>query len=576
MRLACIERTTQLLQDEEPRGMSGNDLLSAVRSHWIGILLISVVSIGGSLGWYALQPKVYAAESSGIVVATGAENLGLSLAGDNLAKSKAKSYQSVGESTKVAESVVEKLGLKASAQDIARTITVSVPLDSVEIRISARSSDPQTAQNVADAWVERLAAQVYELDKGNASPGSEPVTKIVPLAKASLPSAPVSPLLSATLGIGLAAGLLIGLAYALARNHLDRRIRAASEIERLFGLAVVGTLPTDKRLNEKSRVLEEATGMQRVPGGHAMAEALRELRTNLTFIDVDNPPRILLITSSLPSEGKSTVTSNLAATIAAAGMDVIVVDADLRRPTVHKVFGVVPDAGVTDVLTGRASIDDVLQVWGPNGRLSILTAGRIPPNPSELLGSRAMGQLLKALSQRAIVLIDAPPLLPVTDAAVLSRFADGTLVVARAHKTTRDTLFRALSNLTRVQGRVLGIVLNCVATKGQAGHNYGYYGAYGSAAESSDPAPPGRNRQPDQAKAAPSRAVARVEALSTNPRPVRAVDVNRESDAWLEETVQRPSPDSGQDDPATQALLGSASSWRPPNTGKGRRSAPSD
>lgn len=558
-----------MLQDEEPRGMSGNDLLSAVRSHWIGILLITVLSIGGSLGWYALQPKVYAAESSGIVVAAGAENLGMSLAGDSLAKSKAKGYQSVAESIKVAEDVVRRLGLKGSPQDVARTITVSVPLDSVEIRISARSSDPQTAQQVADAWVDALAAQVYELDKGNASPGSEPVTKIVPLAKASLPSAPVSPLLTATLGIGFAAGLLLGLAYALARNHFDRRIRAAAEIERLFGLAVVGTLPTDKRLSEKSSVLEEANGNHRVPGGHAMAEALRELRTNLTFIDVDNPPRILLITSSLPSEGKSTVTSNLAATIAAAGKEVIVVDADLRRPTVHKVFGMVPDVGVTDVLTGRATIDEVLQVWGPNPRLNLLTAGRIPPNPSELLGSRAMGQLLKDLSQRAIVLIDAPPLLPVTDAAVLSRIADGTLVVARAHKTTRDTLFRALSNLTRVRGRVLGIILNCVATKGQGAHNYGYYAAYGSSTEHAGPTTPASSHNPQVRPAAA--ALTGPDVVAATPSPLRATDVNQ-PEAWLKESLSAVSGDAPHI--SAPAAIDTAATWRPPNSGRGRRSAP--
>ncbi|MFJ4209300.1 polysaccharide biosynthesis tyrosine autokinase [Paenarthrobacter sp. NPDC089675] len=552
--------------------MSGNDLLSAIRSHWIGILLITVVSIGGSLCWYAVQPKVYAAESSGIVVAAGAENLGMSLAGDSLAKSKAKGYQSVAESIKVAEDVVGRLGLKESPQDLARTITVSVPLDSVEIRISAKSSDAQTAQKVADTWVDALAAQVYALDKGNAAPGSEPVTKIVPLAKASLPSAPVSPLMTATLGIGLAAGLLIGLAYALARNHFDRRLRSVAEIERLFGLAVVGTLPTDKRLNEKSSVLEEANGNNRVPGGHAMAEALRELRTNLTFIDVDNPPRILLITSSLPSEGKSTVTSNLAATIAAAGREVIVVDADLRRPTVHKVFGVVPDAGVTDVLTGRATIDEVLQVWGPNPRLNVMTAGRIPPNPSELLGSRAMGQLLKDLSQRAMVLIDAPPLLPVTDAAVLSRIADGTLVVARAHKTTRDTLYRALSNLTRVHGRVLGVILNCVATKGQGAHNYGYYAAYGSSTEAAGSVASSSSRNPDVRSSTTPLTRPGIAPAVPTPVPARAADTNHASVPWPEESLSAVSTEPAHS--STPTALDAARRWHPPNSGRGRRSAP--
>lgn len=472
----------QLLQDDarELRGLSFADFVSVVRSYWLGILLITALATSGAFGWYMLQPKVYAAESSGIVVTGGAENLSLSLAGDNLAKSKAKGYKSVGESILVAERVVKALGLSETPQAIAGTVTVDVPLDSAEIRVIANSSDPQTAQKVADAWVTALAAQVYELDKGNVSAGMEPASKIVPLAKASLPSSPVSPKLGLTLGMGAAGGLLLGLTYALVRNHLDRRIRAAGEIERLFRLAVVGTLPLDKRLSDSTRILDDAQTPGPNRGGHAMGEALRELRTNLNFIDVDNPPRILLITSSLPSEGKSTVIGNLAATIAAAGEDVIVVDADLRRPTVHQVFGVLPDVGVTDVLTGRAAIDDVLQDWGPTAHLKILSSGRIPPNPSELLGSRAMENLLRELSQRAIVLVDTPPLLPVTDAAVLSRVADGTLVVARARKTTTDNLQRALRNLSRVRGRVLGVILNCVATKGQVDYSYGYYGTYES------------------------------------------------------------------------------------------------
>lgn len=575
-----------MLQDDarEPRGMSGADFLSVGRSYWVGILLLTLISTGGALGWYILQPKVYAAESSGIVVTAGTENLSMSLAGDNLAKSKAKGYKSVGESILVAESVVKALGLGESAQAVAGTVSVDVPLDSAEIRVTAQSSDPQKAQKVADAWVIALAAQVYALDKGNAALGMEPASKIVPLAKASVPSSPVSPKLNITLGVGAAGGLLLGFTYALVRNHLDRRIRAAGEIERLFRLAVVGTLPLDKRLNLTSRVLDDGSEATPNRGGHAMGEALRELRTNLNFIDVDNPPRILLITSSLPSEGKSTVVGNLAATIAAAGEDVIVVDADLRRPTVHQVFGVLPDVGVTDVLTGRATIDDVLQEWGPSSHLKILSSGRIPPNPSELLGSRAMEHLLRDLSQRAIVLVDTPPLLPVTDAAVLSSVADGTLVVARARKTTTDNLQRALKNLGRVRGRVLGVILNCVATKGQVDYSYGYYGAYGSKKDQRkskkgqrDYVPPMTNpiriinSRPPSSGAAPSspaesRANTAVPDESRSPLP--------ESSQVTEHTAHTASSAALQPRPASRYSGDGPNSRQPTREGlRGRRSA---
>jgi capsular exopolysaccharide synthesis family protein len=165
--------------------------------------------------------------------------------------------------------------------------------------------------------------------------------------------------------------------------------------------------------------------------------------------------------------------------MAAAGEKVVVVDGDLRRPTLVDVFNLVPGAGVTDVLAGTAELEDVLQPWSALPNLSVLGSGRIPPNPSELLGSRAMKNMLGALAENATVLIDAPPLLPVTDAAVLSRVADGAIVVIRTGKTTHDQLAQSLGNLDKVKGRVLGAVLNYVPTRGAG--SYSYYGTYTAA-----------------------------------------------------------------------------------------------
>ncbi|WP_369045222.1 polysaccharide biosynthesis tyrosine autokinase [Sinomonas sp. P10A9] len=468
--------------EQEPEGrqdgksLTLTDGLRLVRRYWIGIIALVALSTAVAFGWYSIQPKMYAADSSGIVVAGGADNLGLSLAGDNLAKAKVKSYKSVAESLLVANRVVKDLGLTSAGAAISG-VSVTIPADTAELHVSATSTDPAMAQKIADEWVVALAAQVRELEQASSSsPTAEPAVRVVPLAKASLPGAPVSPNLKLTLGIGAAAGLLLGLGYALLRGFLDRRIRTASEAERTAGHPVIGTLPNDARLAEGSHILDApSTGAR---GSHAMGEALRELRTNLQFIDVDNPPRILLVTSSVPSEGKSTVIGNLAATMASAGENVVVVDGDLRRPTVHEVFGVVPGVGLTDVLAGRATVDDVLQSYPGHPNLRVLGAGRIPPNPSELLGSRMMSNLLTHLAEDAVVLVDAPPLLPVTDAAVLSRSADGTIIVARVGRTTTDSLERAVGNLERVRGKVLGIILNGVSTKGPESYTYGYYGTY--------------------------------------------------------------------------------------------------
>lgn len=466
---------------QTPAGLTLVDYLRIARAHWKGILAFTLVFTLGAFGWALLQPKIYASTSSGIVIAGGSDNLSLSLMSENLSKAKAANYQSVAMSRLVAERVAESLNLSIPPTALMGFVKAVVTPGTAEIVVTASSEDPAMAQKLADAWVVALAEQAKEMESisavEGAPEGATPVVRVVPLGQALLPTSPVSPNVRMILGIGALGGLLLGIAYALLRNHLDRRLRDSAAIERTFGVPVIGTLPVDHRLDGKSAVVDAAG--TRGKGSHAITEALRELRTNLQFIDVDNPPRIIVVTSSVPSEGKSTVTANLAVTMAAAGENVVVVDGDLRRPTVVDVFKLVPGVGVTDVLSGGAELSDVMQQWGLMPNLHVLGSGRIPPNPSELLGSRAMESLLKALSQDAIVLIDAPPLLPVTDAAVLTRIADGAIVVIRAGKTREEELSKALGNLERAKGHVLGTILNCVPTTGVG--SYSYYSSYASA-----------------------------------------------------------------------------------------------
>ncbi|MHC6593433.1 tyrosine-protein kinase domain-containing protein [Arthrobacter sp. C152] len=480
--------STTTASTEAPSGLDLADYLNILPVYWKAIAAFTLLATLAAAGWTVLQPKIYSSDSSGIVVTPGSDNVSLALAGDSLAKAKVKNYESVAKSRLVADRVIASLDLKTGADALLGSISVKVPLDTAEIRVTATSTDPATAQRVADAWVNGLAAQVEAIETtpstdaaGQAATASTPsAVRVQPLGKAVLPTSPTSPNIKLNLALGALVGLALGVAYALVRRHLDRRLRKAAEIERLFGIPVIGTLPVDHRLDGKSTVLDAGTAAQVHDAGGAMAEALRELRTNLSFLDVDEPPRIIVVTSSMQAEGKSTVTANLAVTMAAAGENVVVVDGDLRRPTLVDVFNLVPGVGVTDVLTGSARLADVLQPWGALPNLSVLGSGRIPPNPSELLGSRAMKNMLDALAKDAVVLIDAPPLLPVTDAAVLSRAADGAIVVIRTGKTTQEQLDQSLGNLDKVRGRVLGAVLNYVPTKGTDA--YSYYGTYTSAA----------------------------------------------------------------------------------------------
>lgn len=487
--------STTTAPPEASPGLDLADYLNVLRVYWKAIVAFTLLATVAAAGWTILQPKIYSSDSSGIVVTPGSDNVSLALAGDSLAKAKVKNYESVAKSRLVADRVIQALDLKTTADALLGSITVKVPLDTAEIRVTAQSTDPVTAQRVADAWVNGLAAQVEAIETApsagasGSSPSAETAVRVLPLGKAVLPTSPTSPNTKLNLALGALVGLALGVAYALIRRHLDRRIQKAADIERLFGVPVIGTLPVDHRLDGKSTIVDAGTAAQLHDAGGAMAEALRELRTNLSFLDVDQPPRIIVVTSSLQAEGKSTVTANLAVTMAAAGENVVVVDGDLRRPTLVDVFNLVPGVGVTDVLTGTAQLADVLQPWGALPNLSVLGSGRIPPNPSELLGSRAMKNMLNTLAKDAVVLIDAPPLLPVTDAAVLSRVADGAIVVIRTGRTTQEQLHQSLGNLEKVKGRVLGAVLNYVPIKGRDA--YSYYGTYSSA-----PMPPSAGTEP--------------------------------------------------------------------------------
>jgi capsular exopolysaccharide synthesis family protein len=217
------------------------------------------------------------------------------------------------------------------------------------------------------------------------------------------------------------------------------------------------------------------------------------LRTNLQFIDIANRPKSLVISSSIPTEGKSTIAINLAVSLADTGARVILVDADLRRPSIAEYLGIEGGVGLTTVLIGRAEVEDVVQPLGTTS-LDLLPAGQIPPNPSELLGSMAMADLLERLSASYdMVLLDSPPLLPVTDAVVLSNLAGGALVVVGADRIHRPQLQQSLESLETAGAHLFGIVMNKIARREAAAYAYGSgYPSYAPKPQRPTPAQPKR------------------------------------------------------------------------------------
>jgi capsular exopolysaccharide synthesis family protein len=454
--------------------MELRDYLRILRAHWVGVVVITLVGVAVAALYTVSQPKVYAANANGFVSSGQTSDPALASVNDTLAKSRVKSYVDIATSRATAQRVIDDLGLDASPAGLIGDISVDQPLDTVLLKITARSTSPEEAQQLADAWVRALAGQVDEIENPQGRAGQ--VVTVVPVESAALPSAPVSPRINLNLLIGLVAGLLLGFAYAMVRTQLDRRLRSAEDVEKEFGVAVAGSVPATQVVNDsaggRAPLTVAAAAGER---GTESAEAYRKLRTNLAYMDVDNPPRIIVVTSPHQSDGKSTIAANLAAAVALSGESVTLVDGDLRRPMVADSFGLVEGAGLTDVLVGNVDLDDVLQEHHEYDGLKVLAAGSIPPNPSELLGSKAMRSTLERLAETSIVIIDAPPLLPVTDAAVLTTHADGALVVISYGRTLDTELRAALGHLRAVQGKTLGVIFNRVPRRNSEA---GYYGGY--------------------------------------------------------------------------------------------------
>jgi capsular exopolysaccharide synthesis family protein len=348
-------------------------------------------------------------------------------------------------------------------------VSAATPSGTVLLDVTATSTNPQTARNVANATAKSLAEEIVRLE--TTASGAKPV-QVEVIRPATVPGSPVSPRTTTSVLIGAFLGLLAGATIALLRRLLDTTVKSQSEVEQATGATSLGAVAFDPDARKSPLVTMR---------GGSRAEAFRTIRTNLRYIDVDNPPRSVVITSSVPKEGKTTTACNLAIALAQAGSRVLLLEADLRRPKVAEYLGVDGSVGLTDVLIGQIPLNDVVVSW-QRGLLDFLPSGAIPPNPSELLGSRQMADLLGELVGRYdVVVLDAPPLLPVSDAAVLATVADGALVVCRHGETHRDQVEKAADALRQVDARILGTILNFAPTRrggygySSGGHGYADY-----------------------------------------------------------------------------------------------------
>ncbi|WP_255708920.1 polysaccharide biosynthesis tyrosine autokinase [Pseudarthrobacter sp. L1SW] len=437
-----------------------------LRRNWtivVSALLLGILVAGAAS--LAVSPQ-YTARTQLFVSIQSAGSITELQQGNTFSQARVQSYVETVRTPAVLQPVIDALGLEVSPQELAKSVEASAGLNTVLITISVSNGSPVQAASIAQAVGDSLVRTIDNLEKPSQG-GLSPV-KISTVSPAVAPTAPASPNIRLNLLVGGAVGLILGAIIGITRSTLDTKVRGEVEVRSITEAPILGGISFDADAAKKPLLTQTRPQSPR-------AESFRQIRTNLQFSHVNRNSKAVLITSSLPGEGKSTTATNLAIAMAQAGQSVVLVDADLRRPRVDDYLGLERNAGLTTALIGEAEVNDLLQPWGDD-QLWVLTSGRIPPNPSELLGSQAMRELIERLEEAFdAVVIDAPPLLPVTDAVVLAQQVGGVVLVVGSSKVKSKDLQKSLSSLELVEAELLGLVLNHMPTKGQDAYTYSYY-----------------------------------------------------------------------------------------------------
>lgn len=445
--------------------MNGIDYLRHLRRDWILVFICLLLGILGAGSATSSIRPVYQSQTQLFVAVQNSGSLQDLQQSNTFLRQRVQSYVTTAQTPHVLQKVIDDLGLPMKASQLRSKIEVAAQPNTVVLSITASDESPEQATAIAQGVAESLIRVVAELESSVAGGRSD--LKLTLLTPGEVPTAPVTPNSLLNLAIGVLSGLGAGIGLVVLRAKLDSKLRGEEDLRRFTALPVLGGIafgiggPRQQLLPHKD---------SRKP----RAEAFRQIRTNIHSAQSGSSSKAVVITSSVPGEGKTCAAINLALTMAQAGQRVVVVDADLRRPRLGEYLGLEQNAGLTTALVGREPLDTLLQPYGEND-LSVLTSGQLPANPSELLGSLAMTQLIQQLERTCdAVIIDTPALLPVTDAAVLAQQVGGVVLVVGAGKAKEADVRKALHSLQMAGAGVLGIILNRISSRGPDAQTYRY------------------------------------------------------------------------------------------------------
>ncbi|HEY2673569.1 MAG TPA: polysaccharide biosynthesis tyrosine autokinase [Rugosimonospora sp.] len=432
--------------------MNLRTVLRLGRDRWKSILLLVLLATATAAVLVIRQTPQYQAQTT-LYVSSHADagNAASAYQGSLLSQQQASTYAHLIVSKRVLSAAADSLPDRPSTGQLAARVSAAVVPDTSLLTVTAVDSTPAGAQRTANAVANRFVTVLPSLEAP--TDGNTPAVVVSVVTDASLPSSPTEPKPARSIGLGALAGLLAGFVLAAARQSLDLSVKSLEQAQQIVDAPALGSVPADPAAGRSPMALNDRAHRGRI-------DALRKISASLRFIDVENRHTVFAVTSPGAEEGKSTTACNLALTLARAGRSVVLVDADLRRPRVGDYLGLTTGVGLTSVLVGRTPLAQATQTWGDR-LFTVLTSGPIPPNPTEMLGSTRMRELLVELRERYDdVIVDVAPVLPVADAAVTVSGCDGVLVVARYGRTRRDHLRQAAATLRTTGAPILGVVLN--------------------------------------------------------------------------------------------------------------------
>lgn len=450
------------------------DLLQIVRKHLASAIISFVVVFAAVAAVTFIMPPKYTATAEVFATYVGqsgeTQTTNDMSSGANYLNTQITTYPELVKTEAVLQPVIKDLGLDMTTTDLADVVTATNPTNTFMVDISAEVGDPQQAADIANSVAKNLADQISSDLYNNSSSSGSPI-KLTVVQKAQTPTGQSSPNIPLYLAAGLILGLIVGIGVALLKDILNTKVDSTDDVRELTHASSLGTVPQATILDDSRPVVVAQ------PAG-SEAEEFRRIRTNLSFLTTtatQGHGRLLVITSTDPSEGKTTVSSNVAAALAEEGKSVLLIDADLRHPPVAHKFGIEGHVGLSHVLSRQASPADVIQkYWKPN--LHIMPAGKRPANASILLNSDLMKEMVEqALTQYDYVIIDTAPMSVANDATVFGRMAGGLVLVTGKGVVEKKELENTATALQAAEVPILGFIFNFADPKKIHSKNYYYY-----------------------------------------------------------------------------------------------------